>query len=119
MPGFDRRQRTRNSSRRNGRRNYSGSRNGSQVINLSTPNNSFNRGARRSNGNAAKLYEKYSKLASDALAAGDKVLAESYYQHADHFARVMPDTKVVDDNSLNVNTKDDTQQVKDTSNTED
>ena len=63
MPGFDRRQRTRNGSRRNGRRNYSGSRNGSQVINLSTPNNSFNRGARRSNGNATKLYEKYSKLA--------------------------------------------------------
>ena len=47
------------------------------------------------------------------------MLAESYYQHADHFARIMPDTKVVDDNSLNVNTKDDTQQVKDTSNTED
>ena len=112
MPGFDRRQRTRNSSRRNGRRNYSGSRNGSQVINLSTPNNSFNRGVRRSNGNATKLYEKYSKLASDALAAGDKVLAESYYQHADHFARVMPDTKVVDDNSLNANVKDDTQQLK-------
>ena len=95
MPGFDRRQRTRNSSRRNGRRNNSGSRNGSQVINLSTPNNSFNRGVRRSNGNATKLYEKYSKLASDALAAGDKVLAESYYQHADHFARIMPDTKIL------------------------
>ena len=47
------------------------------------------------------------------------MLAESYYQHADHFARVMPDTKGVDDNSLNVNNKDDTQQVKGTSNTED
>ena len=35
------------------------------------------------------MYEKYSKLASDALAAGDKVLAESYYQHADHFARIL------------------------------
>ena len=65
------------------------------------------------------MFQSLNKLASDALAAGDKVLAESYYQHADHFARVMPDTKVVDDNSLNVNTKDETQQIKDTRNTED
>ena len=99
MPGFDRRQRSRNSSRRSGRRFHSGSRNGSQVINLNSTTNTFNRGSRRSNGNASKLFEKYSKLASEALATGDKVLAESYFQHADHFARIMPDTKNNDDQS--------------------
>lgn len=97
MPGFDRRQRSRNSSRRSGRRFHSSARNGSQVINLNSTTNSFNRGSRRSNGNATKLYEKYSKLASEALATGDKILAESYFQHADHFARIMPDTKNNDD----------------------
>ena len=88
MPGFDRRQRSRNSSRRSGRRFHSSARNGSQVINLNSTTNSFNRGSRRSNGNATKLYEKYSKLASEALATGDKILAESYFQHADHFQRI-------------------------------
>ena len=93
MAGFDRRQRSRNPSRRSGRRFHAGSRNGSQVININSTNDTFNRGLRRSNGNASKLFEKYSKLASEALATGDKILAESYFQHADHFARIMPDTK--------------------------
>ena len=102
MPGFDRRQRSRNSSRRSGRRFHSSARNGSQVINLNSTTNSFNRGSRRSNGNATKLYEKYSKLASEALATGDKILAESYFQHADHFLRISNDK----DRNFTKNTND-------------
>ena len=42
----------------------------------------------RNNHNAVKLIEKYSDLAREALASGDKILSESYFQHADHFTRI-------------------------------
>ncbi len=42
----------------------------------------------RNNHNASKLIEKYNNLAREALSAGDKILSESYFQHADHFTRV-------------------------------
>lgn len=41
----------------------------------------------RKNYGAAR--EKYLAQARDALAAGDRVLAENYYQHADHCYRMM------------------------------
>jgi hypothetical protein len=43
----------------------------------------------RNNHNAPKLIEKYNNLAREALSAGDKILSENYFQHADHFTRVM------------------------------
>ena len=43
----------------------------------------------RNNHNASKLIEKYSDLAREASSSGDKILSESYLQHADHFTRVM------------------------------
>lgn len=43
----------------------------------------------RNNHNAPKLFEKYSNLAREALSAGDKILSENYFQHADHFKRMM------------------------------
>ena len=88
MANFDRRPRGRNNNRRNGRR-HNGSR-PSQVIKLNDQGRSFNHQRVRFNGNASKLFEKYNKLASEALAAGDRILAENYFQHADHFARMMP-----------------------------
>ena len=45
----------------------------------------------RNNHNAAKLIEKYSDLAREALSHGDKILSENYLQHADHFTRVLTD----------------------------
>jgi len=45
----------------------------------------------RNNHNAPKLKEKYNDLAREALANGDKILSENYFQHADHFARVIED----------------------------
>ena len=88
MANFDRRPRGRNNNRRNGRR-HNGSRS-SQVIKLNDQGRSFNHQRVRFNGNASKLFEKYNKLASEALVSGDKILAENYFQHADHFARMMP-----------------------------
>ena len=43
----------------------------------------------RNNHNAPKLREKYNDLAREALANGDKILSENYFQHADHFARII------------------------------
>ena len=43
----------------------------------------------RNNHNAVKLIEKYNDLAREALANEDKILSENYFQHADHFARVL------------------------------
>ena len=38
---------------------------------------------------AEKLFEKYNAMAKEALSSGDKTLSENYFQHADHFMRVI------------------------------
>jgi hypothetical protein len=43
----------------------------------------------RVRGNAYQVLEKYLQLARDAGAAGDRVAAENYLQHADHYYRVL------------------------------
>ena len=43
----------------------------------------------RNNHNASKLIEKYNNLAREALSGGDKILSENYFQHADHFTRIL------------------------------
>jgi hypothetical protein len=40
-------------------------------------------------GSAAHVYEKYLQLARDANSAGDRVTAENYLQHAEHYFRIM------------------------------
>jgi hypothetical protein len=40
-------------------------------------------------GTASQLYDKYLALARDANAGGDRVAAENYLQHAEHYYRVM------------------------------
>ena len=45
--------------------------------------------AGRNNHNASKLVEKYNDLAREALANEDKILSENYFQHADHFTRIL------------------------------
>ena len=39
--------------------------------------------------NISKLVEKYNNLAREALSSGDKILSENYFQHADHFTRIL------------------------------
>ena len=48
----------------------------------------------RNNHNASKLIEKYSNLAREALSSGDKILSENYFQHADHFTRVLTEQEL-------------------------
>ena len=40
-------------------------------------------------GNAQQVVEKYLALARDAFSVGDRITAESYFQHAEHYYRVM------------------------------
>lgn len=40
-------------------------------------------------GNASHIAEKYMQLARDAHASGDSVMAENYYQHAEHYFRIV------------------------------
>jgi hypothetical protein len=43
----------------------------------------------RVRGNAPQLLERYLALARDALAAGDRIAAENYSQHAEHYFRMI------------------------------
>jgi hypothetical protein len=40
-------------------------------------------------GNAHHVYEKYLQLARDANSSGDRVMAENYLQHAEHYYRLI------------------------------
>jgi hypothetical protein len=40
-------------------------------------------------GHAQHVFEKYQQLARDSFSSGDRVLAENYLQHADHYFRVL------------------------------
>ncbi len=43
----------------------------------------------RIRGTAHQVVEKYEALAKDASSAGDRMLAESYLQHAEHYVRII------------------------------
>jgi len=43
----------------------------------------------RVRGNAWQVYEKYQSLARDATSGGDRVAAENYLQHAEHYFRII------------------------------
>ena len=95
----------RNNFRRNDRNFKSGSERSKFSSNF-TNNEKFQRKAPgRNNHNASKLIEKYNNLAREALSSGDKILSENYFQHADHFTRILTEqelqkkTKFVEDQS--------------------
>ena len=58
----------------------------------------------RNNHNAPKLIEKYNNLAREALSSGDKILSENYFQHADHFTRILNEKEIY---KRSINNKDD------------
>ena len=83
----------RNSFRRNDR-NFKVGSDRNKYNNFSN-NDSFQRKLLgRNNQNASKLVEKYNNLAREALSTGDKILSENYFQHADHFTRVLSDREI-------------------------
>ena len=81
----------RNRFRSNGDRNFK-KRNGEShkfKSGYSTNINFYRNSTGRNNHNASKLVEKYNDLAREALSKGDKILSENYFQHADHFTRII------------------------------
>ena len=43
----------------------------------------------RIRGTAQQLFEKYLQLGRDATSSGDRVMAEGYFQHAEHYFRII------------------------------
>ena len=81
----------RNSFRRNDRGFKSSVDRSKYNSNFSKNENFQRKSPGRNNHNASKLIDKYSNLAREALSSGDKILSENYYQHADHFTRILND----------------------------
>ena len=73
----------RNNNRRRGRNNRGGQGGGNQG----------NRIDSRARGNAPQMLEKYKKMAHDASLNGDRVQTEYYLQFADHYFRVIADSR--------------------------
>ena len=76
-------------------RNFKSNGERSKFNNSFSSNETFQRKSPgRNNHNASKLIEKYNNLAREALSTGDKILSENYFQHADHFTRVMSEKEI-------------------------
>ena len=84
----------RNSFRRN-ERNYKSNGDRNKFSNNFSNSDNFQRKVPgRNNHNAPKLIEKYNNLAREALSSGDKILSENYFQHADHFTRILNEKEI-------------------------
>ncbi len=79
----------RNTFRRNERNFKSNNDRNKFSNNFSNSDNFQRKSPGRNNHNAPKLIEKYNNLAREALSSGDKILSENYFQHADHFTRIL------------------------------
>ncbi len=91
--------RNNNNNRRNnfrrGDRNFKSNGERSKFVTNFSNNENFQRKIPgRNNHNASKLIEKYNNLAREALSIGDKILSENYFQHADHFMRILNDKEM-------------------------
>ena len=82
-----RRRKFHSNSNRPFRRRHNGEGRGSNSPNA-IMNGQFRQNSFKGPYNTAKLIEKYNILAKEALSAGDRILAENYFQHADHFSRI-------------------------------
>ena len=81
-----------NKFRSNGR-NYQSRGNGNEQTRIGAASFSNGRGRNnfKSHHNPKQLVDKYNALAKEALSSGDQILSENYYQHADHYARMVED----------------------------
>ena len=85
----------RNNFRRNDRNFKSNNDRPKYGSNFSANENFQRKAPGRNNHNASKLIEKYNNLAREALSTGDKILSENYFQHADHFTRILSEQEVI------------------------
>jgi hypothetical protein len=76
------------------RRRGGGGNNNPRPMGMQQGGQNANRLEVRVRGNAHQLLEKYKVLARDAHQAGDRVAAEYYLQHADHYFRVLNDSRI-------------------------
>ena len=84
----------RNRYRKNGSKGIHHKENGHGIIRDFSNNSNFKqRNQWKNNQNASKLIEKFTNLAREALSNGDKILSENYFQHADHFTRILGDQR--------------------------
>ena len=78
-------------NRQGGRRRGRGGQRGQNLG--GQPGGGGNRQDNRQRGNAAQLLEKYKSMARDAQLAGDRVQSEYYLQFADHYFRVLSESR--------------------------
>ena len=93
----------RNNFRRNDRNFKSNGDRGKFGSNFSNNENFQRKSPGRNNHNAPKLIEKYNNLAREALSSGDKILSENYFQHADHFMRILNEKEIQKKNIISSN----------------
>ena len=93
----------RNNFRRNDRNFKSNGDRGKFGSNFSNNENFQRKLPGRNNHNAPKLIEKYNNLAREALSSGDKILSENYFQHADHFMRILNEKEIQKKNFISSN----------------
>ena len=93
----------RNNFRRNDRNFKSNGDRGKFGSNFSNNENFQRKLPGRNNHNAPKLIEKYNNLAREALSSGDKILSENYFQHADHFMRILNEKEIQRKNIISSN----------------
>ena len=71
---------------------------GNGSLQVRVGSNSFSNNPTRNNfrtsQSAEQLFEKYNTLAKEALSSGDKTLSENYFQHADHFMRIIENKNI-------------------------
>ena len=87
-------QNRRNNFRRNDRNFKSNGDRPKFISNFSNNENFKRKAPGRNNHNASKLIEKYNDLAREASSNGDKILSENYFQHADHFTRILNEQEI-------------------------
>ena len=104
----------RNTFRRNERSFKSNNDRNKFSNNFSNSENFQRKSPGRNNHNAPKLIEKYNNLAVVALSGGDKILSENYFQHADHFTRILNEREIQKKsiNNKDVSKSDDASTVK-------
>ncbi len=73
-----------------GSRRSRGRSNGKRPFNQGGPNRSFesNGPGVKLRGTASQVFDKYLALARDASSSGDRIAAENFYQHAEHYYRL-------------------------------
>jgi len=105
-----RRRKFHSNSNRPFRRRHNGEGRGSNSPNA-IMNGQFRQNSFKGPYNTAKLIEKYNILAKEALSSGDRILAENYFQHADHFSRINS-TNTTPNNFLNTDKNSNLEEVK-------